>query len=85
MRRWPTWWEWELEPSSHLLKRMSDRNFSELDIRRMLSTASGLRINFVPGRWVIRTRHNRTSWEVIVEPDVDAQLLVVITAYPVES
>ena len=85
MHRWPTWWEWELELSSHLFKRMSDRNFSELDIRRMLSTSSDLRRDIVPGRWVIQTRHRGTSWEVIVEPDVDAQLLIVITAYPVES
>jgi hypothetical protein len=85
MPTWPTWWEWELELSSHLLKRMADRDLSELDVRRMLSIASDLRRDIVSGRWVIETRHGRTTWQVIVEPDVDAHLLIVITAYPVES
>jgi hypothetical protein len=84
MPTWPIWWEWELELSSHLFKRMSDRDFSELDLRRMLSIASDLRPDIAAGRWVIETRHRRKPWEVIVEPDVDAQLLIVITAYPVE-
>lgn len=35
------------------------------------------------GRWVIVTSHRREGWEVIVEPDREAELLVVITAYPV--
>jgi hypothetical protein len=85
MPTWPIWWEWELELSSHLFKRMADREFSELDVRRMLSIASDLRKDIAPGRWVIETRHGRTPWEVIVEPDADAHLLIVITAYRLES
>ena len=81
---WPAWWEWELQLSSHLFKRMADRNFSEIEIRRMLSVASGLRRDVLPGRWIVGTRHRRKAWEVIVEPDPTAQLVVVITAYPVE-
>ena len=45
-RRWPEWWNWELELSPHLLKRMVDRRFTEVDVRRMLhvhSTPSGHR------------------------------------------
>jgi hypothetical protein len=84
MPTWPEWWDWELELSSHLLKRMEDRDFNELDIRQMLSTASGLRQDIVPDRWVIETTHSRKPWEVIVEPDRDTQLLVVITAYSAE-
>jgi len=63
---------------------MADRNFSEIVVRRMLSVASALRQDVVPGRWIVETRHRRKPWEVIVEPDSDIQLLVVITAYPVE-
>lgn len=85
MPAWPTWWEWEPELSSHLFKRMADRDFSEIDLRRMLSVASGLRRDIVSGRWVIETSHRRKPWELIVEPDSDTHLLVVITAYPVES
>ena len=50
-----------------------------------VSVASDLRPDIAPGRWLIETRHRRKPWEVIVEPDADAQLLIVITAYPVES
>src|ERR1700693_4062096 len=46
---------------------------------------AGLRPDVVPGRWIIDARLRRKSWEVIVEPDSPAQLLVVVTAYPVES
>ena len=81
MPRWPEWWEWELELSSHLFKRMAERDFSEIEVRRMLSVASSFRADVVPGRWIIETRHRRKAWEVIVEPDRDAQVLVVITAY----
>lgn len=79
---WPAWWNWELELSSHLLKRMADRSFSETDLRDMLERADGLRRDIQPGRWVIGARHHRRRWEVVVEPDVAAQRLVVITAYP---
>ncbi|HEU4600692.1 MAG TPA: hypothetical protein VFS24_01930 [Steroidobacteraceae bacterium] len=83
MPAWPPWWDWELELASHLFKRMADRDFSEVELRRMLFAASDFRRDVVPGRWVIETRHKRKAWEVIVEPDSSAQVLVVVTAYPV--
>ncbi len=83
-RRWPPWWEWELEFSSYLLKRMEDRRFTELNLRRMLERATGYRRDLVPRRWVIDTRHRRQAWEVIVEPLAAERLLLVITAYPLE-
>jgi hypothetical protein len=61
---------------------MGDRSFSEVDLGRMLERAKSYRQDIVEGRWIIDASHRRRSWEVIVEPD-DAQLLVVITAYPV--
>ena len=61
---------------------MGDRSFSEVDLRRMLERAKNYRRDIVEGRWVIEASHRRRSWDVIVEPDDDAQLLVVITAYP---
>ena len=81
MPTWPEGWEWELELSSHLFKRMASRDFTEIEVRDMLSKASGFRRDVVPGRWIIETRHKRKPWEVIVEPDADAQVLVVVTAY----
>jgi hypothetical protein len=64
---------------------MHDRRFNEVDLRRMLEHASGYRSDFIEGRWVIETRYRRKDWEVIVEPDNEQSLLVVVTAYPVEG
>lgn len=80
----PEWWEWDLEISSHLLKRMAERGFNEVELRHMLAVATGLRPDIVPGRWIIATRHRRSPWEAVVEPDRDVHVVVVITAYPVE-
>jgi hypothetical protein len=79
------WWDWELELSSHLLKRMVDRGFTEVDLRGMMVFAMELRENDESGRWVVATSHDSRPWEVIVEPDLEARLLVVITAYPVDQ
>jgi hypothetical protein len=47
----------------------------------MLEVARRYREDLVDGRWVIETKHRGRAWEVIVEPDGEEQLLVVITAY----
>jgi hypothetical protein len=62
---------------------MDDRRFTEIELRRMLQWASGYREDVVEDHWVIETRHRRKTWEVIVEPDRDRQLLVIVTAYPI--
>jgi hypothetical protein len=82
---WPEWWEWELEITPHVEKRMEDRDFTEVDLRAMLVQAQGYHADVVEGRWVIEAQHRRCLWHVIVEPDPAARLLVVVTAYPVES
>jgi len=82
MPTWPEWWYWELELSPHLLKRMMDRGFNEVDLRAMLSDATDYRPDIEPGRFVVDARHEGRDWEVIVEPDSAAQMLVVVTAYP---
>ena len=51
----------------------------------MLQKATGHRRDVVEGRWVILTRHRRQRWEVIVEPDRAAKVLVVVTAYSAEE
>jgi hypothetical protein len=84
MPTWPDWWDWELELTPHVEKRMEDRGFSEVDLRRMLEHARGLRPDVVDGRHVVETSHAGQAWEVIVEPDELDQLLVVVTAYRVE-
>lgn len=83
---WPAWWDWELELSAHLLERMVDRHFSETDLRSMMESASGYHADETePGRWVVESTHESRPWEVIVEPDEADRVLVVITAYPVDS
>jgi hypothetical protein len=64
---------------------MEDRRFTEVDLRAMLQRATSRRRDIVRGRWVIVTRHRRRRWEVLVEPDPDARVLVVVTAYSVEE
>ena len=64
---------------------MADRRFTELDLRRMLDRATSFRRDIVKGRWVIRVRHRSRPWGVILEPDATEELLVVITAYPLEG
>lgn len=80
---WPKWWEWEIEFIPHLLKRMEDRDFNEVDLRKMLHYAKNYKVDLVEGRWIIETQHNHHPWEVIVEPDGFEKVLVIITAYPV--
>ncbi len=84
MVEWPEGWEWELEFSPHLLKRMIDRSFNEADLRLMLEGATNFHENHEEGRWAIVTVHNGRHWEVIVEPLADEMVLVVVTAYPIE-
>jgi len=62
---------------------MEDRGFNEVDLRRMLEYASGYTEDIVEGRFVVEARHGGRDWAVIVEPDQESQLLVVVTAYPV--
>jgi hypothetical protein len=81
--RWPGWWDWELELTPHVLKRMGDREFTEVDLRQMLQDALSLRRDVEEGRWVAVSRHRRRTWEIVVEPDESQRVLVVITAYPV--
>ena len=82
-RAWPPWWSWELKFDAHLLKRMVARRFTEVDLRLMLEDARSFRRDIEEGRWVVATIHHRRPWEVVIEPDFDAQVLWVITAYAV--
>lgn len=81
---WPGWWEWDIELTPHVFKRMLDRRFTEVDLRGMLQRATTYGPDACEGRFAIDTRHEGKPWQVIVEPDDEDLLLVVITAYPVE-
>ena len=81
---WPAWWHWDLEVTSHAERRMEDREFNELELREMLERAAGFEPDHVEGRFVIHAVHRDHTWHVIVEPDAEDRLLVVVTAYRVE-
>lgn len=81
---WPEWWDWELELTPHLERRMEDRQFSEVELRDMLERASRLREDVVEGRYVASSRLQKRAREIILEPDSEAELIIVITAYALE-
>ena len=47
----------------------------------MLDSASKLVPARRPGRWLIYTRHAGHPWVVVVEPDLDDKILMIVTAY----
>lgn len=84
MSPWPEWWDWDLELTPHLEKRMEERGLDELGLRTLLHAARRFRPDTVPGRFAIEGGHERRRWEVIVEPDEEDEVLVVVTAYPLD-
>jgi len=81
----PKWWNWDLELSPHLMRRMSDRGFNEVDLRVMMDEMRGLREDVESGRWVVETVHDSEPWEVVVEPDPVDRIVVVVTTYKVSE
>jgi hypothetical protein len=63
---------------------MVDRRFTEVDLRAMLKRAADYHKDPVPGRFRVKTRHRRREWIVIVEPDAEFDLLVIVTAFPLD-
>lgn len=59
----PAWWDWELERSAHALKRMVGRRFSEFDLRTLMESATSVRQDEDPGRWIVETSHASRPWE----------------------
>jgi hypothetical protein len=46
---WPEWWECEIFLSAHVELRMELRDFTEIDLRQMLRTASGYEKDVLEG------------------------------------
>jgi hypothetical protein len=51
----------------------------------MLERATRYEASVVEGRFLIHAQHHNRPWVVIVEPDVDSKLLVVVTPYEVSK
>ncbi|HEX5214691.1 MAG TPA: DUF4258 domain-containing protein [Vicinamibacterales bacterium] len=85
MPTFPEWWNWDLSFTSHAELRMEQRGVTEVEVRAMLERATGFEASVVAGRFMIQTRHDQGAWIVIVEPDAEASLLVVVTIYEVSQ
>ena len=81
----PQWWNWDLSFTSHSEMRMEQRGVTEVDLRAMLERANGYRPNVAEGQFMIDAWHHQRPWVVIVEPDFDAKLLVIVTVYEVSE
>ena len=64
---------------------MEQRGVTEVDVRAMLERATRYERSVVTGRFMIHAVHMDRPWIVIVEPDIDATLLVVVTSYEVSE
>jgi hypothetical protein len=64
---------------------MEQRGVTEVDVRAMLGRATAFDPSVAEGRFMIHVKKNDRPWIVIVEPDGDASLLVVVTAYEVPN
>lgn len=64
--QWPEWWNWPLELTPHIEKRMVQRDLNEIDLRTMLYNARGLKEDKEPGRWIIYSKIGFDNWEIIV-------------------
>lgn len=62
---------------------MEQRGVTEVDVRAMLERATRYEPSVVEARFMIHAVHQQRPWIVIVEPDADAKLLVVVTPYEV--
>jgi uncharacterized protein DUF4258 len=69
----------------HAELRMEQRGVTEVDVRVMLERSTAFESSVVEGRFVIHVARNNRPWIVIVEPDNDPSLLVVVTAYEVSE
>jgi hypothetical protein len=85
MPTFPEWWSWDLSFTGHAELRMEQRGVTEVEVRAMLEIAAGFEASVVEGRFMIHTRRGLSSWVVIVEPDAEAKLLVVVTVYEVSQ
>lgn len=75
---------WSLDPSSTgLADCRGDRRVTEVDDQRYAGESHRLEAGVVDGRFTIATQRWQNRWVAIVEPDVEASLLVVVTVYEV--
>jgi hypothetical protein len=60
---------------------MLQRGLTEVDLRAMLDDATDVEQARAPGRWLLRTMRERVPWVIVLEPDIEDRLLVVVTVF----
>ena len=85
MPTFPEWWNWDLSFTGHAELRMEQRGVTEVEVHAMLERATGFEASVVQGRFMIHTQRGQGRCVVIVEPDAEARLLVVVTVYEVSQ
>ena len=85
MPSFPEWWHWDLSFTSHTELRMEQRGVTEVELRAMLERATVFRPSIVEGRFLVEVSHKGRPWIVVVEPDADGLVLVVVTVYEVSE
>lgn len=63
---------------------MTDRGFTEVDLRMMLESVDRLARGAEPGSWVASARHGGRRWTIVVVPDFQRRRIVAVTAYPLD-
>jgi hypothetical protein len=76
-----SWLCWDLDISPHAMRRMPIRGFSETDLRGMLEDPDHVEPDACPGRFVAHCRWHGQQWNIILEPDKDAGVIIVVTAF----
>ena len=67
------------------LETCTDELLSRIDVCVALGAATGFEASVVAGRFMIHARRGQSPCVVIVEPDAEARLLVVVTVYEVSQ
>ena len=81
LRRKPIWWSWDFVISEHAEERMDERGVSESRLRWMLQPVRRVTRSDEPGRFVVEVSVLRARWEVVLEPDFERQVVVIVTVY----
>jgi hypothetical protein len=81
MPTFPEWWNCDLSFTGHAELRMEQRGVTEVEVRAMLERATGVRGQRRGEQILVSDPAGAVSLVVIVEPDAEATLLVVVTVY----
>ena len=79
----PPWWDWELFLTKPVQRRMVQRGLSETDLRTMMEDAVAVIPDRRSWRRLVQTVRGSEQWEIVLDPNPDLRVLVVVTAYKI--